>query len=315
MTSTSRQETGFVTHRVTARDGLSLHLRDYGSDIAALLPVVCLPGLARTCADFHELAIGLSADSRKPRRVLALDYRGRGGSDYDDDWRNYDIRVELDDVCQVLAACGIHEAVFIGTSRGGLITMALSAARPALIRGAVLNDIGPVIDARGLIRIRGYVGKLPMPASLAEGAEILKRFSNAQFPAFAADDWELMARRTWKMSPNGRLVPDYDVKLMKTLEVLDLEAPIPTLWEFFGGLTNVPVLAIRGENSDLLAPETLLEMARRHPDCETFVAPGQGHVPLLGSKDMVARIARLIARAEAPHIAARPALARPSAGP
>jgi pimeloyl-ACP methyl ester carboxylesterase len=290
-------DTGFTSLFISARDGLSLHARDYGPLAAQALPVVCLPGFARTAADFHELALALSTDGTRPRRVLALDYRGRGRSGYDRNWKNYDIRIELDDMMQLLVAAGIEEAVFIGTSRGGLLTMALAAARPGLIRGAVLNDVGPVIDARGLLRIRGYVGKLPLPRSFAEGAEILKRLSDQQFPLFDDADWEVMARRTWT-ERDGRLVPDYDPNLMKVLEELDLEAPLPVLWSYFAGLNAVPVLAIRGANSDLLAEKTLVDMAERHPNCQIFVAPGQGHAPLLGPKDMVKRIGKLIARAE-----------------
>lgn len=290
-------DTGFTSLFASARDGLKLHARDYGPLAAHALPVICLAGFARTAADFHELALALSQDEAAPRRVLALDYRGRGRSDYDADWANYDIRVELDDMMQVLTAAGISEAVFVGTSRGGLLTMALAAARPAMIKGAVLNDVGPVIDARGLLRIRGYVGKLPAPRSFAEGAEILKRLSDQQFPLFGDAEWEMMARRTWT-ERNGRLAPDYDPNLMKVLEALDLEAPLPVLWNYFAGLNAVPVLAIRGANSDLLAEKTLVEMAQRHPDCQIFVAPGQGHAPLLGPRDMVRRIGKLIARAE-----------------
>jgi pimeloyl-ACP methyl ester carboxylesterase len=292
-------QTGFTSQFHAARDGLKLHARDYGPETGHTLPVVCLPGYARTAADFHELALALAGDAKKPRRVLALDYRGRGRSDYDANWRNYDVLIELDDLCQVLAASGVHEAVFVGTSRGGLLTMALAAARPAMIRGVVMNDIGPVIDARGLLRIRGYIGKLPQPRSFAEGAEILQRMSDSQFTAFGPDDWDEVAQRTWKETSDGRLVTDYDPNLMKTLELLDLEAPLPVLWTYFLGLANVPVLAIRGANSDLLAQETLDEMTRRHADCEACVVPGQGHAPLLGNKPMITRIAKLIARAEA----------------
>ncbi len=290
-------DTGFTSRFVTARDGLKLHLRDYGPLAATALPVVCLPGLARTAADFHELALALAQDETKPRRVLALDYRGRGLSEYDRDWKNYDIRVELDDLMQVLVATGIDEAVFVGTSRGGLLTMALAVARPATIRGVVFNDVGPVIDARGLLRIRGYVGKLPAPRSFSEGAEILKRLSDQQFPALGDAEWEVMARRTWT-DRDGSLKPDYDIRLLKGLEALDLEAPLPVLWVYFDALKAVPMLAIRGGNSDLLEDKTLLEMAERHPDCEIYTAPGQGHAPLLGSKDMIRRIAKLVARAE-----------------
>jgi pimeloyl-ACP methyl ester carboxylesterase len=229
--------------------------------------------------------------------VLALDYRGRGLSGYDKDWKNYDIRVELDDVMQVLVATGIAEAVFVGTSRGGLLTMALAAAQPATIKGVVMNDVGPVIDARGLLRIRGYVGKLPLPRSYSEGAEILKRLSDQQFPVLGDAEWEMMARRTWT-DRDGQFRTDYDPNLMKVLEELDLEAPLPVLWPYFEALNGVPILAIRGENSDLLAEKTLQDMGERHPDCETFVAPGQGHAPLLGSKEMIRRIGKLIGRAE-----------------
>ncbi len=290
-------ESGFRSLFISARDGLRLHARDYGPLAARAMPVVCLPGFARTAADFHELALALAEDRAQPRRVLALDYRGRGRSGYDKNWANYDIRVELDDMLQLLTAAGIEAAVFVGTSRGGLLTMALGAARPALIRGAVLNDVGPIIDARGLLRIRGYVGKLPVPRSFVEGAEILKRLSDQQFPLFGDAEWEMMARRTWT-EREGRLTPDYDPNLMKVLEEIDLEAPLPVLWNYFEGLKAVPLLAIRGANSDLLAGKTLEEMGERHPDCETYVAPGQGHAPLLGSKDMVRRIAKLVQRAE-----------------
>jgi len=175
--------------------------------------------------------------------------------------------------------------------------MALAVARPAAIRGVVFNDVGPVIDARGLLRIRGYVGKLPVPRSFSEGAEILKRLSDQQFSILSDAEWEVMARRTWT-DRDGALKPDYDIKLMKVLEELDLEAPLPVLWAYFDALKAVPMLAIRGANSDLLEDKTLQDMAERHPDCETYTAPGQGHAPLLGSKDMIRRIAKLVARAE-----------------
>ncbi|HEX2510201.1 MAG TPA: alpha/beta hydrolase, partial [Microvirga sp.] len=215
---------GYRDFFVSSADGLKLYARDYGPWLSDALPVVCLPGIARTSVDFHELAIGLSADPVRPRRVLSLDYRGRGRSDWDRDWRRYDIRVELDDVLQILTVAGIEHAVFVGTSRGGLITMGLGAARPALLRGAVLNDIGPSIDARGLVRIRGYVGKLPSPRTIRDGGQILKQIMDAQFPKLTDEQWESLARGMWTET-GGRLVLSYDPALMKTLEAIDLETP------------------------------------------------------------------------------------------
>lgn len=288
---------GYANLFVSAADGLKLYARDYGPRLSPALPVVCLPGLARTSADFHDLALALAQDERRPRRVLALDYRGRGRSEYDRDWRNYDLKVELADVLQVLTVAGMHEAVLIGTSRGGLIAMALAAARPTLLRGVVLNDIGPVIDGKGLVRIRGYVGKLPSPRDYVEGGDVLKRLFDAQFTRSSDEDWQALARTTWK-DVNGRLMPDYDPALRKTLEAVDLEKSLPPLWHLFTGLKPVPVMVLRGANSDLLSAETLQDMAKAHPDLEAVTLPDQGHVPALRGRDMIQRLRRFVVRAE-----------------
>src|SRR5215470_11194420 len=159
---------------VSAQDGLRLHVRAYGARTRAL-PVVCLPGLARTTADFDALALALASDRERPRRVLALDYRGRGKSDYDRKAANYNLQVELADVLSVLTALDIGRAAFVGTSRGGILTMLLAAARPTAIAGCVLNDIGPVIELEGLVRIKTYVGKLPQLSSFPAAADALRR--------------------------------------------------------------------------------------------------------------------------------------------
>jgi pimeloyl-ACP methyl ester carboxylesterase len=288
---------GYRELLVAAGDGLRLFARDYGPLTGGALPVVCLPGLSRNSRDFHDLAPALARDPERPRRVLALDYRGRGRSAYDRDPERYDVKVELDDCLAVLAAAGVHEAVLVGTSRGGIITMALSAARPALIRGAVLNDVGPVIDPRGLVRIRGYLGKLPAPRSWAQGAEILKGVQGAAFPALDDGDWEEMARGTWREEA-GRLVPDHDPALARTLDGVDLETPLPSFWPLFEGLRNVPVLALRGAHSDILSEATLKAMARAHPGLEAVTVPGQGHAPMLRGKATTARIHAFVRRAE-----------------
>jgi len=266
---------------VSAADGLRLYAREYDPGTAGALPVVCLSGLTRSSEDFNELAVALSRDTAHPRRVLALDYRGRGRSDWDKDWRNYDIKIELNDVLQVLTVAGIEKAVFVGTSRGGLITMALSAVRPTLIAGAVLNDIGPVLEARGLARIRGYVGKLPTPHSMQEAVQILQQASAAEFPAFTDEQWKALVRVTWREA-NGQLVLNYDPNLMKTLEASDPTAPLPDLWPLFEGLKPFPLLVIRGEHSDLLSAETVqAAMQARHQRLTAITVPGQGHAPAL----------------------------------
>jgi pimeloyl-ACP methyl ester carboxylesterase len=280
---------------ITAQDGLRLHAREYGSRAAPLLPVVCLPGLARTTADFDALAPALSAGS-PARRVIAIDSRGRGQSDYDPNPENYNVAVELGDVVTVLTALGVGPAVFVGSSRGGILTMVLGVAHPTLVAGVVLHDIGPVIEAKGVARIKSYVGKLPQPRSFAEGAEVLSRLFSAQFPKLTAEQWRASAERTWK-TVDGELVPTYDVNLSRTLTEVDIERPLPSMWNEFDALKRMPVMVIRGMNSDLLSEETVNEMRAHHPGLEVVEVPDQGHVPSFDSQTIPA-IAAFVARCD-----------------
>ncbi len=283
---------------VTAQDGLRLHVREYGSRIAPALPIVCLPGLARTVADFDALAPAL-ANGPPPRRVIAINSRGRGESDYDSNPENYNLAVELGDVVTVLTALEIGEAVFVGSSRGGLLTMLLGVAHPTAVAGAVLHDIGPVIEPKGLARIKSYVGKLPQPRSFAEGGEILRRLFDAQFPKLTAEQWLAAAQRTWKLD-DGSLVPTYDVRLARTLLEVDIERPLPSMWNEFDALARVPILVIRGANSDILSAATVTAMRERRPSMDTIEVADQGHVPMLDKPDLMRRIAEFVGRCELP---------------
>ncbi|WP_245501150.1 alpha/beta fold hydrolase [Lichenibacterium minor] len=284
----------------TSSDGLRLHYRDVGRGEAGALPVVCLPGLTRTAVDFEVLAAHLSGGGAggPRRRVLSLDYRGRGGSDHDPDASHYSVPVEAGDVLAVLADAGIDAAVFVGTSRGGLITMVLSTVRPEVIRGAVLNDIGPVLEPAGLDRIRGYVGRLPAPKDWDDAVRTVKGYAGSQFPGLDEDDWLYFARSTYA-ERDGVFRGRYDPALVESLRALDPAKPMPTLWPQFEGLSGVPVLVVRGETTDLLSTETVAEMARRHPDCALLTVPGQGHAPLLHDPATLARIAAFATRCDA----------------
>ena len=173
---------GSADYFVSAPDGLRLHARGYGARDRRRTPVVCLPGLARTTDDFDTLAEALANDPDRARHVLAIDYRGRGESEYDRDPANYNIATEVADLLAILTALEIEPAVLVGTSRGGILAMVLATVRPAAIAGVVLNDIGPVIETRGLVRIKSYLGRLPQPKSFDDAAEILRHLFAAQFP-------------------------------------------------------------------------------------------------------------------------------------
>src|SRR2546423_7833146 len=259
-------ESGFVSGFVTAPDGLRLHVRSYGARGRGL-PIVCLPGLTRNGADFHELATALTADAAQPRLMITIDSRGRGRSDYDRNPENYSFPIELADLLAVITALEIGPAIFLGTSRGGILVMLLGAARPAAIAGVILNDIGPVIDPKGLVRIKGYVGKLPTPRDFTEGGEILRRLGDAQFPNLSPESWLRQARQIWRQE-SGKLTLAYDPKLSKTLENVDVERPLPPLWAQFDSLARVPLMVVHGGNSDILSAATLDAMRGRRLDID-----------------------------------------------
>ena len=272
---------------VSAPDGLRLHAREYGSRSATGLPVVCLPGLTRTVADFETLAPVLAKDNA--RRVIAIDSRGRGQSEYDRNPENYNLLVELGDLIAVLTALAIGSAIFVGSSRGGLLTMQFGVAHPTAIAGIVLHDVGPVIEPAGLARLRSYVGKMPQPRNFSEGADILRQLFHGQFPNLSNEQWLASAQRAWQVR-DGALVPTYDVRLSRTLATIDIERPLPPLWAEFDALKRQPMLVIRGARSDILSAETVAAMAARYPGMESIEVPDQGHVPLLDSEDLVRRV-------------------------
>ena len=281
---------------VTSRDGLRLHVREYGTRAAPGLPVVCLPGLARTVADFDVLAPALAAGPPQ-RHVVAIDLRERGHSDYDADHANYNCTVELADIVSVLTELGVGPAVFVGSSRGGVLTMMLAAVHPTAIAAVVLHDVGPVTETAGVARLRGYLGKLPHPRTFEEGAEILRRLLGAQFPKLTAEQWLAGARRAWHLK-EGALKPAYDIGIARALSGIDVEAPIPTLWHEFDALAGVPMLVIRGANSDLLSAETVAAMRARRAQMDIIEVADQGHAPLLEGQ-LVRQIVRFVESCEA----------------
>jgi pimeloyl-ACP methyl ester carboxylesterase len=187
--------------------------------------------------------------------------------------------------------------VFVGTSRGGILTMLLATVRPCAIAGAVLNDIGPVIESKGLVRIKNYAGKLPQPRTFDEATEILRQVFGSQFTGLTADQWTAFAHRTFK-EENGILLTRYDPNLAHVLKGIDIERPVPTLWKEFDALASVPVMVIRGANSDLLSEQTLAAMRARRSDLEDLGVPEQGHAPLLEERAMTARISAFVARCQ-----------------
>ncbi len=279
----------------SARDGLRLHARVFEAVGSHRPPVLCLAGLTRNSRDFQDLAIALSSGP-SARSVYALDCRGRGLSERDPDWKNYSIPSEMQDTIDLATIAGLHGATIIGTSRGGLITMLLAAAMPAIIGAVVLNDIGPVIERDGLARISGYAGRLPLPPTWAEAGLLVADMSKRQFPGVPASQWGEVAR-AWFNEKDGRPAPGYDPAIAKSVTAAGTN--VPELWPQFEALTNVPLLTIRGENSDILSRATLEKMQQTHPNCAVLTVAGQGHAPLLKDRPTLAAIAAFAVAVEA----------------
>jgi pimeloyl-ACP methyl ester carboxylesterase len=270
----------YAERRWTSHDGLSLYARDYGGgDGPAKLPVIAIHGLTRNSADFDHIA-GLIA--RSGRRVLAVDVRGRGQSDRATDPMTYQPPVYAKDMLTLLDAAGITRAVFLGTSMGGLITMALTALKSRVVAAAILNDIGPEVDKAGLARIASYSGKpVDTPTWLAAAA-YAREINGVAFPHYTDADWDAFARRIFREGTEGSPVLNYDPDISVPIKAAGAKALAPNLWPYFRRLAKKrPTLLIRGETSDLLSADIAQRMQKAAPSMRYVDVPGVGHAPML----------------------------------
>lgn len=284
---------GFTWREWSAPDGLTLRYRDYeGSSDRA--PVICLHGLTRNSRDFADLAEHLSSD----RRVIVPDMRGRGKSDYGPDPANYNVPTYVDDLIALREQSGITRYVAIGTSMGGLMTLAQAAKDAEPIIASVLNDIGPEVAPAGLDKIKTYVGQGRNFPTWVHAARALQDVHSPSHPAFELEDWIAMAKRTMTMCSNGRIAFDYDLKIAEPILDApdDVSAVPPDLWPGFERLAAKPMLLIRGELSDLLTTETFAEMKRRAPEAQIIEVPETGHAPTLTEPEAMAAIDAFLRR-------------------
>lgn len=279
----------FAERRWSSSDGLSLYARDYAAASGqAKLPVIAIHGLTRNSADFDAIAPLIAQSGR---RVLAVDVRGRGQSDRAPDPMTYQPAVYAQDVLGLMRDLGIERAVFLGTSMGGLITMALAATRSKVVVAAILNDIGPEVAREGLARIAAYAGEPVEISNWAEAAAYVRKLNAVALPHYTDADWDAFARRTFRIGTEGTPVPDYDPDIMAPIRAAGAKALVPNLWPMFGRLAKArPVLLVRGETSDLLSPDIAARMQKRAPKMDFVEVPGVGHAPMLDEPEAKAAI-------------------------
>ncbi|WP_425044602.1 alpha/beta fold hydrolase [Primorskyibacter sp. S87] len=269
----------------TTKDGIQIYFEDTGSG----RPVLCLAGLTRCSRDFSYFAPYAS-----DLRLISMDYRGRGKSDYDPDYLNYNVLREAQDVLELLDHLGLEQVAILGTSRGGLIAMTLAMLNHDRLSAVILNDIGPAISNEGIARIMEYVGKKPASKSYEDAANALRYTMEEQFPGVPMNRWLEQARILFDQTADG-LQLRYDAALLTSLLEQAANGPAPDLWPLFQALEGLPSGVIRGANSDLLTEETMSEMQKRLPALITATVPDRGHVPFLDEPEALDLVRRVLA--------------------
>ncbi len=268
-------------------DGVKLHYRDHEGN-RDCPPILCIPGLTRNARDFEPVAERFAGDWR----VISVDLRGRGGSAFDPDPANYKPMVYVADILKLLDQLGIADAVFVGTSLGGICTMALALGDRERIAGALLNDVGPVVDIAGIERIANYVGKEARFASWDEAIDQVSARNLDVYPDYSRAEWERFVRRMAR-DDAGSVVFDYDMAIAGNFESA---ASAPEIWPLYQALDGRPVTILRGELSDLLSADVAERMAHEIADVELVTVPRVGHAPSFDEPESLAALDRLLAR-------------------
>ena len=278
----SRRE--WADHYWWSHDGVRLHARVYpgpaGSEGAP--PILCMPGLARNARDFEALAPHVA----QQRKVIVIEFRGRGESAYAKDPMTYVPLTYVQDVVALLDDLGISRFATIGTSLGGLVSMLMAASLPGRIVGAVLNDVGPELQAAGLERIRDYIGAGGSQPTWIHAARAFADLNGAIYPEYGIHDWLRLTKRTHKLTPEGRIVTDYDKQIAAPLRVPNGGDAGIDLWPAYRALGDMPLLILRGALSDILARGAAEKMVAELPGARFVEVPGVGHAPTMDEPEV-----------------------------
>lgn len=275
----------YEDHWLTSHDGLRLYARDYPNPNSPA-PILCMHGLTRNSSDFAQLAESLNPQFR----LIVADQRGRGRSDYDANPANYNVMTYVADTFALLDELELSSVIMIGTSMGGLMAMIMASQQPERVRGLVLNDVGPVVEADGIARIQGYVGNSGEIASWEDAVELARANNGLAFPDWNDADWLAFARKLFVEDDSGVPRLSYDPAISAPLSSDQGSAVPPAMWPVFDSIADIPTLVIRGAISDILSRQTVAEMARRHHNLTHVEVAGRGHAPTLDEAEALKAI-------------------------
>jgi pimeloyl-ACP methyl ester carboxylesterase len=282
--------TSYTDNFWSSHDGLKLYARVYPGPEPFARTVLCLHGLTRNSRDFEDLAPHL----QRRYRVVVPDVRGRGLSARDPNPQNYQPAIYLQDILALIDRVDAQHVAVVGTSMGGLLAMMMAAGHRDRVSGLVLNDMGPEVDPVGLERIKGYAGRLPAPKNWDEAIEQTRSSFGAAWPNLSAERWSALTRRGYREDEKGGLSVDADPMIGEMLRAAP--AASANLWPFWKALRGIPMLAIRGAQSDILSSATFAKMKTENPDLIQLEVAQRGHVPLLDEPECVAAIDAFLSR-------------------
>ena len=275
-------------------DGLKLFARDYPNE-AAPLTLLCMHGLSRNSADFGDLAAALQDEYR----VVAVDQRGRGRSEWDGNSANYTPPRYVSDMYTLIERLALEDLVLVGTSMGGIMAMMMAGAEPGRFRGVVLNDIGPVVSEVGLARIMNTVGRAPPVKTWDAAIDQAAALNGLAFPNYRRQDWARWVRRTYAENAAGEPQLLYDPAIAEPMRTSGANAVPRDAWPLLEAMRQVPVLAVRGALSDILDEACFAQMQQRHPHLTPVTVPEVGHAPMLDETGVVNRIRAFLERIHA----------------
>lgn len=268
-------------------DGLNLYAREYTSNKTANNPnkkvLLCIPGLTRNSLDYQSF----SEPFRDEYRVIAVDLRGRGNSEYDSNKVNYQPVIYARDIVELIDHLNLSDVTLVGTSLGGIVSILVSNIIPDLIESIVLNDVGPEINPVGLERIRNYVGKSTIVDSWEEAVRQNKLINELELPDLSEQEWLTFTRGLYRVSTNGKIELAYDPEISESIKVKDENTPLIHLWPQFDVINDKPILVIRGEFSDILDVECVERMKSVNAQLTYCEITNRGHAPLLNEPQCV----------------------------
>jgi pimeloyl-ACP methyl ester carboxylesterase len=282
--------TSYTENFWSSHDGLKLYSRVYPGPDPLAPTVLCLHGLTRNSRDFEDLAPHL----QKHFRVIVPDVRGRGLSARDPNPQNYQPAIYVQDILGLIDTVAAQRVAVIGTSMGGLLAMMMTVGHRDRVSGVVLNDMGPEVDPNGLERIKGYAGRLPTLKNWDEAIAQTQTMFGTAWPNLSAQRWSALTRRGYREDGKGGLNVDADPMIGEMLRAAP--AASANLWPFWKALRGVPMLAIRGAQSDILSAATFAKMKLENPDLGQLEVAQRGHAPLLDEPECLAAIDAFLAQ-------------------